>query len=227
MTSAPLTARTPLTARRALAAAALTSIVALVSACGTSNGQAAAPTVTKTVTTPAYSSSSGGTPASPAPSGSSTGGTSPAAAAGPAACPTRSLGVKLGVSQGTAGSVYQTIDFTNISNVTCTLYGYPGVSFATIGTSGHQVGAAAAENPGTPRKLITLAPKAVANALLQIVDAGNFTPSKCDVVTVHWLVIFPPNQTTPVYLHLTSQTCSKPLRILVVSVVQTGSGSSQ
>ena len=45
----------------------------------------------------------------------------------------------MGVAQGAAGSVYQVIDFTNISNTTCTLYGYPGVSLAA-GTPVTQVG---------------------------------------------------------------------------------------
>ncbi len=42
-------------------------------------------------------------------------------------------------AQGAAGSVYQVIDFTNISNVTCTLYGYPGVSLGG-GDAGHPGG---------------------------------------------------------------------------------------
>ena len=81
--------------------------------------------------------------------------------------------MKLGVSQGTAGSVYTTIDFTNISNVTCTLYGYPGVSLQTARPL-HQIGKPAKENSATPRKLVTLQPQTTANALLQIVDAGNY-----------------------------------------------------
>src|SRR5215470_4847026 len=100
-------------ARRAFAAAALTSVAALATACGSSPGTAA----------------SGN--AAPAPSDSTAPATTPAAQSGPGPCPTRSLQVKLGASQGTAGSVYTTIDFTNISNVTCTLYGYPGVSLQT------------------------------------------------------------------------------------------------
>jgi hypothetical protein len=106
--------------------------------------------------------------------------------------------VKTGLSQGTAGSIYQVLDFTNIANVTCTLYGYPGVSFASTGPGGGQIGAAAQENPATPRRLVTLAPGAVANALLRIVDAGNYPPATCHPVTAHWLVIYPPNQTTRV-----------------------------
>jgi hypothetical protein len=81
--------------------------------------------------------------------------------------------VKAGLSQGTAGSIYQVIDFTNISNVSCTLYGYPGISFASTGSSGGQIGLSAKENPTPPRELVTLAPGATANALLRIVDKGT------------------------------------------------------
>jgi hypothetical protein len=134
--------------------------------------------------------------------------------------------VKAGLSQGTAGSIYQVIDFTNISNVSCTLYGYPGISFASTGSPGGQIGLSAKENPTPPRELVTLAPGATANALLRIVDAGNFPPATCGMVTAHWLSIYPPNQTTPVYLNYTSPTCSKQVQILTVNVVQPGSGGS-
>src|SRR5258705_377462 len=149
----------------------------------------------------------------------------PAAPGGPAPCPTRSLGLKPGLSQGAAGSVYQVLDFTNISNVPCTLYGYPGVSLA----GGHpvtQVGLAASEDPTTPRKLVTLAPGQVANALLRIVDALNFPASKCGPVKTQWIQVYPPNQTTPIFLGYKTTACSKPVRILSVSVVQPGSGGS-
>jgi hypothetical protein len=131
--------------------------------------------------------------------------------------------VKLGLAQGAAGSTYTVIDFTNISNVTCSLYGYPGVSLG----GGHpvsQIGLAAAESPATPRQLVTLGPGVVANALLQIVHAQNFPPSKCGPVTATWLVIYPPNQTTPVYLKYSSLTCSKHVPVLTIGVVQPGSG---
>ncbi len=46
------------------------------------------------------------------------------------------------------------------------------------------------------------------------------------MVTAHWLMIYPPNQTTPVYLKYTSPTCSKRVQILTLNVVQPGSGGS-
>ncbi len=148
---------------------------------------------------------------------------SPTVAGAAPACPTRSLGLKLGLAQGAAGSTYQVIDFTNISNATCTLYGYPGVSLAG-GKPVTQIGLAAAESHASTRKLITLAPGAVGNAVLQIAHAVNFPAAKCGLVTADYLQIYPPNQTTPAYLHYSSQTCAKKVQILTISVVQSGSG---
>ncbi|MEU8034881.1 DUF4232 domain-containing protein [Streptomyces sp. NPDC049099] len=95
-----------------------------------------------------------------------------------AACPTRYLKARPGTSQGTAGSVYQVIDFTNIAQTTCTLYGYPGVSLAG-GSPVHQIGQAATRSTTAPRALVTLAPGATGNALLRITDAGNYPTTQC------------------------------------------------
>jgi Protein of unknown function (DUF4232) len=166
-------------------------------------------------------------PASTAPSspGPSTAVSPGAGGAGAAACPTRSLSVKAGLSQGAAGSIYQVLDLSNISNATCTLYGFPGVSLAG-GSPVKQIGLAAAEDHSSPRVLVTLAPGAVANALLRIVQAANFPPSRCDLKDATYLQIYPPNQTTPVYLKYKAQACAKPVQILTVSVVKAGSGGS-
>jgi Protein of unknown function (DUF4232) len=198
-------------ARRAIAAAALAAAAVLAAACG---GSTPAKTVTVTASPQAPAATSPGT---------ATG--TPAAPGAAAPCPTRSLGLKPGLSQGAAGSAYQVLDFTNISTVTCTLYGYPGVSLAG-GSPVAQVGLAASEDPTTPRKLVTLAPGQVANALLRIVDALNFPASKCGPEKTQWIQVYPPNQTTPIFLSYKTTGCSKPVRILTVSVVQAGSGGS-
>ena len=205
--------------RRVLAGGAFTCVTALAAGCGSSASPAPVPTKTITVrATPAASASAAaGTPATPAASAS------PTVAGAVPACPTRSLGLKLGLAQGAAGSTYQVIDFTNVSHATCTLYGYPGVSLAG-GKPVTQIGLPAAESHATARKLVTLAPGAVANAVLQIAQAVNFPAAKCGLVTAHYLQIYPPNQTTPVYLRYTSQTCAKKVQVLTVSVVQPGSG---
>lgn len=216
---------TPLLARRAIATATLTCTAAFIAACGSSPGpsaspgSSAAPAATVTVTAPAPSS-----PAAPAASTPTATPAAPAVQNGHGPCPTRSLQVKLGAGQGTAGSVYTVIDFTNISSVTCTLYGYPGVSLAG-GTPVKQIGRAANEDPTTPRQLVTLQPNVTGSALLRIVDAGNFPASRCDMVTSRYLQIYPPNQTTPVYLRYKTQACAKPVNLLTIDVVKPGSGS--
>jgi hypothetical protein len=210
-------------ARAALAGAALTCVAALAAACGSASPSAAPATTAATTASPAAPAS---TSAASAASSTPAPAVSPAVAGGAAACPTRSLGAKIGVSQGTAGSVYTVIDFTNIGNVPCTLYGYPGVSLAG-GKPVTQIGQAATESKATARALVTLKPGAVANALLQVVDAGNYPPATCGLTNATYLQIYPPNQTTPIYLAFKTQACSsKTVHILTVSVAMPGSGSA-
>jgi hypothetical protein len=206
----------PRAVRPALACLAL--LAGFAAGCG-SGTPAAAPVKTVTVTPSAPASTA---PSSPGPSTAVSPG---AGGAGAAACPTRSLSVKAGLSQGAAGSIYQVLGLSNISNATCTLYGFPGVSLAG-GSPVKQIGLAAAEDHSSPRVLVTLAPGAVANALLRIVQAANFPPSRCDLKDATYLQIYPPNQTTPVYLKYKAQACAKPVQILTVSVVKAGSGGS-
>ena len=209
---------TLLLTRRALPAVALTCAAVLASGCSSSSTTDAAGDASAPAATSAPASSPSSVPAPPASPTNSP-------PAGPGPCPTRSLQVKMGVSQGTAGSVYTTIDFTNISNVTCTLYGYPGVSMQTARPL-QQIGKPAKENPATPRKLVTLQPQTAANALLRIVDAGNYPASTCGPTTAHYLQVYPPNQTTPAYIKYNTQACSKPVRLMTVDVVKPGAGSS-
>jgi hypothetical protein len=200
---------------RLIAGAALACITVPVTACASSGSGTAAPTATVT-SAPA----DGSTSTAPAATGAATA-TTPA---GPAACPTSALQVKKGFTQGAAGSIYSAIDLQNISSATCSLYGFPGVSFVTTRSGGRQIGLAATESTTTPRQLVTLAPGTAGHAVLRIVQAGNYPASKCHPVTAHWLRIYPPNQTTAAYLAFTAQACSKPVNILSVSVVQPGSG---
>ena len=206
-------------ARRAFAVVALIGVAALATACrsspSTAAGTNAAP-ATSDSTTPAATPAAT-TPAAPA--------TTPAAPAGASSCATRSLHVRLGASQGTAGSVYTTIVFKNVSNATCTLYGYPGVSLTT-GNPVTVIGKAAKENPATPRRLVTLQPQTRASALLRIVDAQNYPASECNPKNSTYLQVYPPNQTAPVRIQFKTVGCAKPINLLTVDVVKRGSGSS-
>ena len=120
------------------------------------------------------------------------------------------------------------MEFTNSGTASCTLFGYPGVSFVT-GVGGSQLGASASEDPATPRQQITLAPGGSAHALLQVAVAQNFPPAKCKLTTAHLLKIYPPGQTAPLYVSYTSATCANPskaVRTLRVQTVQPGAGGS-
>lgn len=204
----------PRMARRAIAVAALTGVAAFVAAC--SSASTPTPATTVTVTVAPHTSSA--PPAAVTPSGNAS-----QAPAGPGPCATSALKVKVGLGQGTAGSVYTVIDFTNISNASCTLYGYPGVSLTT-GKPVAQIGQAAVENPLTPRRLVSLVPGATGNALLQVVDALNYPKSACDPVTAHYLRVYPPNQTASVLLPYKTVGCAKGRKLLTVNVVIPGSG---
>ena len=218
--------------RLVICAATVTGLAALVTACGTvkptaATGTSASSATSGTTASPARTASSAPAstgPATPSPSSSHGGSaTGPGAAGSASGCSSRYLRADVGATQGTAGSVYTVLVFTNLNNASCTLYGYPGVSFGA-GTPVTQVGLAAAENSGTPRELVTLKPGGVASAQLQIVDAGNFSPSQCHRVTATWLQVYPPNQTAPLYVHYKSDTCAKRVQILTVGAVRPGSG---
>ena len=201
------------------AASAAALICLAVAGCSSSASPSATPTTTKTVTaTPSASAASSGA------------NTNPSSPAGPVtsavSCATSSLDVKQGLGQGYAGGVYEVIDFTNTSNAPCSLYGYPGVSLVT-GPPYTQVGLAAKRSTTSGQvKLITLAPGATANALLQIVDALNYPSATCGPTKAAALKVYPPNQTAPVYLANTSIACSKPVQTMNIGPVQAGSGGS-
>jgi hypothetical protein len=175
----------------------------------------------------ASSSSASASPAAPPTGHASSAAVNPnaAAAGGPPGCATRDLKATVGVAQGAAGSVYQVIDFTNIGTASCSLYGYPGIALAG-GSPVTQIGTAASRSPQAGPALVTLKPGAVANTLLRITQAQNYPTSKCSPMASTYLQIYPPNQTTPMYLGYKSTGCSATgVNLLTVSVVQSGAGS--
>lgn len=200
-------------APRALAGVAVSCIAALAAACSSAS-PAAGPTAT--ATTPATAS-----PASASPGAAS----SPAGQAAAPSCTTGDLRATVGAAQGAAGSTFAALDFTNVSAATCTLFGYPGVSLAGGNPPG-RIGKAAARSGTNPPQRVTLAPGGVANSLLRIVNAANYPASRCGPVRAKFLKIYPPSQTTPIYLRYRATACSKPVRLLTVGVVRPGAGNA-
>jgi hypothetical protein len=152
----------------------------------------------------------------------------PTGAAGLAACRSSSLSISLNVAQasGAAGSVYYPINFKNTSGQACEMYGYPGVSFVTAGTSaGRQIGAAAARSRDFPKVSVRLAPGGTAHAWLQVTVAANYSASACQPVTAHWLRIYPPNETAAGYLGHDFNACSSSSTpLLTILPVRSGLG---
>jgi Protein of unknown function (DUF4232) len=202
--------------------AAVLIVLAAVASCSSSS--ASSPTAPLTSASSAASSSPPAVGSSTAPASAPSTSLSPAVTGTPA-CATSGLQLSLGISQGYAGGVYVAIVFTNTSGATCTLYGYPGVSLVSAPPY-TQLGLAAKRSSTTPVKLITLAPGATANALLQIVDALNYPLASCGPAQATALKVYPPNQTAPVYLANASEACAQPVQTLFISAVQAGSGSA-
>jgi hypothetical protein len=100
------------------------------------------------------------------------------------------------------------------------MYGYPGVSLAN-GTT--QVGPGATRSTTTAASLVTLAPNATANAVVQVADAGNFPASTCGPKPTSAIKIYPPNQTVAVYVPYSTSACTKSVDQLRIAVVQSGS----
>jgi uncharacterized protein DUF4232 len=199
---------TPSAARQSVTTALLLCTGVLAAACGSASLTAAGQPSSPPSSSPAAQGSTPpSSPAAPSPIPSSSPG-SPSAAA-TEACSTSGLKVVVNTAQAgaAAGSTYYPIKFTNATGSTCTLFGYPGVSFSS-GPGGSRIGRAAARNPAGKPVTVTLASGASAHATVQVAEAGNYSKSSCKPVTAHWLKVYPPNQVAPAYVNFTVQACS-------------------
>jgi hypothetical protein len=224
----------------ALAAGA--AVVAAAGCSGTSSSSSApqgAASTTPAASSPAASSPAASQPASSAPASAPSSASSPRAGAGngtgtaaggggaggATACASASLQVKIGTSEGAAGSLYQVIDFTNGGSKACTLYGYPGVS---LSDGAGPVGAAATRSAAAAPAVVNLAPGATANALLRITQAANYPSSTCSPKATSLLHIYPPNETVAIDVAFKATACGKDgVKLLTIGVIQPGANSRQ
>jgi hypothetical protein len=135
------------------------------------------------------------------------------------ACATSGLDVWLDTQgNGAAGTIYYTLEFTNLSGSTCTLFGYPGVSAVTL--SGAQLGNAAFRDHSFTPHVVTLANGATATAIVGITQVSLFPPAQCQPVTAAGLRVYPPGQTASKIVPFPFGACSKTgpayLRIMTV-----------
>ena len=189
-------------------AASSTSSAPGASAGGTGGSSSSAPASAGSGASSTAASSTGASPtassaASTAGAGAGTSGSTTASSGAPA-CTSADLQASLGGGAGAGMSQNHTgLQLRNTGSSTCTLYGYPGVSWVR-GAQGLQTGAPAVRqaDPNGTEKVVTLAPGALASAPLDIVDAAVIPPSECKPVAVRGLRIYPPGQKAALFLSL-------------------------
>lgn len=139
-------------------------------------------------------------------------------------CTVRDLGVSVGASEGTAGTVYRALVFTNTGGRTCTIQGFPGVSFVA-GEDGHQVGEAA-QRVGEKGLAVSMRPGGTATSPVGFVSIGVFDPETCQATPVRGLRVYPPQERKSEFVPFETTACAgeSPASQLTVRTVHAGSG---
>ncbi len=189
---------------------------------GTTSGSSAGPTVptfesTKPATLPSSNPPSG--PSTPPPASEQ-----PTEVASPGECKAAELKLSIGHGDAAAGTTFRPLRFTNSGSRTCTIQGFPGVSYVA-GDDGHQVGPAAFRE-GTKGAPVSLAPNETAFATVGFVQVHNFDPNVCKPTAVRGLRVYPPHETASLFLALDGTGCAgtPPGNQLTVRTVQKGQG---
>lgn len=121
-------------------------------------------------------------------------------------CSAAELSLALGAANGAAGSTELPIEFSNTGSRTCTLDGYPGVSYVAE-PGGSQVGSAAVRT-GSEMSPVELAPGATATAMVKAAAVGNYPADQCQPQPVSGLDVYSPNTTEVVYLAYPTTGCA-------------------
>jgi len=123
-------------------------------------------------------------------------------------CATSALSFTFGNPDGTAGAVHYTLTFHNTGSSSCTLYGYPGVSFLSAG--GSQIGAPAQRQSGGSVATVTLAPGGNGYSSVAVTDPG--IPPCTGQGTAAQIRVYPPGQTQSALVTAPSSVavCSSP-----------------
>lgn len=187
------------------------ALVLTVAACGGSTGQtpgASSPTGPGSVSASGAAGPAGSTaPASTGGPSTATPSSTASGAAGGDGCAVASLRLRYAdvVGSAGAGSVSGTFTFTNTGAATCTLRGFPGVSYVG-GGDGTQVGQAATRTDDGV-KTRTLAPGKSVTAALRRSQPGSYGP-ECQETKVDGFRVFPPGSTESAFVAFTAIGCT-------------------
>lgn len=211
-----------------------TRITFIAVACLAAVGLAGCSANSTTSSSPAATQSDTAAPApapattgSSAPSGSTTEspstGTGTGTGSGVAACTSAHLRASIAANAGggAAGSTYVSLVLTNTGTASCTLQGWPGVSFVGDG-NGTQIGQAAAFDRTSPHPTVTLAPAGTATSTLRIVQAGNYSSADCTPTKADGFRVYPPGQKASIFATKSGLTAcaAKSVSLLTVSGLQ-------
>lgn len=130
--------------------------------------------------------------------------------------------VNVDEGQGAAGTWYYPLEFTNISNHTCRVWGYPGVS--ATNANGKQLGDAAGRQAVWPGAWVNIGAGRTAHALFGY-GAAEVSTSGCEPKTATYLKVYPPNQFAARHAFFDFPSCTAPHHTyLFVSVIRPGTG---
>lgn len=151
--------------------------------------------------------STGSTGTSTAASGSGSGTTTKAApAASGQACTSAQLTVSQQDASVGAGQFYAKIVFKNTAGTSCTLTGFPGVSY--VKAAGVQSGNPATRT-GSSYHTVTLAAGGTASATMHDSNGqGGYSSGQCQLTSVQGLRVYPPNQKGALFLPDRTQHCA-------------------
>ncbi len=121
-------------------------------------------------------------------------------------------------ADGTAGTSYYHLEFTNISRATCHLYSWPGVS--AVNLAGKQLGPAAVRGGTVKAAYVNIAPGATAHSILGYVDV-QVTPA-CKPTTASFLKVYPPDDTGARHAFFSLHVCTTNTKDLTIWRVQPG-----
>jgi Protein of unknown function (DUF4232) len=143
-------------------------------------------------------------------------------------CAASDLGVWVAIDQGNgaAGTIYYPLEFTNLSQHTCYLYGYPGVS--ALDVNGNQLGSPADWGSLAGARIVNLAPGATAHTILGYHDVVVGTGPECAAVKqAVELRVYPPDQRSATHAAFPVPACAHrgPIYMSIIEPIIPGVGT--
>jgi Protein of unknown function (DUF4232) len=140
-------------------------------------------------------------------------------------CHTGDLGATSAYGDGAAGHFSVDLRLTNKSGHTCTVLGFPGVSWVA-GDNGKQVNDPF-KRVTAVKKTITLKPGATAHSMLVQSQTAFFDEKTCKPVQVRGYRVYPPDETAAIFVRSPQKVCSaKGIGLGEVYPITGGAGQS-